>query len=230
QERAALRVLRAGFIDPREEEVERRVQHLLVAERDFVGAERGTAARAVRHALVAAVEQPPRVQLLDQPPDGLDVLRRVGDVRPRVVEPVPDPLREPLPVLLVRPDALPADLVEAVDAELLDLALPADPQLPLGLDLDRKTVRVPPRDPGDVAAAHRLVAADQILDRAADHVVDPGPAVRRRRTLVEDERLRARSRLERAPEQILFAPRLEDLLLQPDRTLRIRRVPRPPPR
>src|SRR5690606_16424847 len=160
------------------------VEHLLVALGDLVRTERRAAARAVGHALVAPVEEPALVHLLEQPPHALDVLRRVRDVRPRVIEPVADPLGEALPVLLVGPDALAADLVEASHAHFLDLALAADPELLLRLDLDRQPVRVPPRDARHVATPHRLVAADQVLDRTADHVVDPRPAVRRRRTLV----------------------------------------------
>src|SRR5690606_25208029 len=119
----------------------------LVAERHLVRAERRAAPRAVRHALVPPVDQPPLVELPQDPPDALDVIRTERDVRPRVVQPVPHPLGEPLPLLLVREDALPAHLVEARDADRLDLALAADPELLLRLDLDGQAVRVPARDP-----------------------------------------------------------------------------------
>src|SRR5690606_33474336 len=224
QERTPLRVLAAIRARQRAQEVERRVEDLLVTQRDLVGAERRAAPRAVRHALVPAVQQPALVHLREQPPNALDVIGRVRDVRPRVVEPVADPLGEALPVLLVRPDALAADLVEVSHPHFLDLSLPADPELLLRLDLDRQPVRVPPGDPRHVPTAHRLVAADQILDRPADDVVDPRPPVRRGRTFVEDEFLRARRRLERATEQVLFPPPPEDLLLQADRTRRILRI------
>ena len=48
-------------------------RHVLVAERDLVGGERGLAARAVGDDLVALVQQPPLVDLRERPPHGLDV-------------------------------------------------------------------------------------------------------------------------------------------------------------
>src|SRR5690606_39581946 len=63
---------------------------------------------------------------------------------------------------------------------IFDLLLAADAQLLLGLDLDRQPVRVPAGYARDVLAAQRVVPADEVLDRTADDVVDPGPAVRSR--------------------------------------------------
>src|SRR5690606_34103086 len=127
----------------RRDERQRRVRDILVALRDLVRAERRAAARAVRHALVAAVDQPLLVQPFEDRPDALDVLGVERDVRPRIVEPVADPLREPLPLLLVREDALATRLIESRDADLLDLPLAADAELLFGLDLYRQAVRVP---------------------------------------------------------------------------------------
>src|SRR3712207_7520735 len=43
----------------------------------------------------------------------------------------------------------------------------------------------------DAAPAHRVVPGEDVLEDAREHVVGPGPAVGRRRALVEDVRLRA---------------------------------------
>src|SRR5690606_26285125 len=187
EECAAIPIRAPVLADERREEVERRVGDIEVALGDLVRAERRAAARAVRHALVPAVDQPLLVQPREDPPHGLDVRRRERDVRAAVVEPVADAFREALPVFLVGEDALPAYLIESRDTELLDLLLAADAQLLLGLDLDRQPVRVPAGYARDVLAAQRVVPADEVLDRTADDVVDPGPAVRRRRALIEDE-------------------------------------------
>src|SRR5690606_32018843 len=214
QKCASFRITDPARAGHRRQEVEGRVQHLLVTERHFVGAERRAAPRAVRHALVAPVDQSPLVQLPQDPPDALDVVGAERDVRPRIVEPVAHALGEPLPLLLVDEHALPAHLVEARDADRLDLPFTADPQRLLRFDLDRQAVRVPARDARHVLAAHRLVPAKQVLDAAAQHMMQTGPPVGGGRPFVEDELLPPFRRLERAAEEVLVPPLLEDLQLQ----------------
>ena len=55
-------------------------------------------------------------------------------------------------------------------------------------------VRVPAGLARDAEALHRAVAAEEILDRAREDVVNARPAVRRRRTFEEHERRRALAR------------------------------------
>src|SRR5690606_1005431 len=112
-----------------------------------------------------------------------------------------------------REDGLPTHLVEARDPEPLDVRLAADSELLLRLDLDRQTVRVPPRDARDAVAEHRPVTAHQVLDRAADDVMEARPSVGRRRALVEDEGLAVGVRVQRPPKEVLLGPGTEHRLL-----------------
>ncbi len=180
----------------------------------LVAGQRRTAARAVGQHLVAAVQQVPLVQLFQQPPDALDVLVGVGDVRPRVVKPVADPFGERLPFGLVPEYALLGAAVELGDPEPLDVGLATDVERLLHLDLHRETVRIPSGDPCDRSPQHRVVAADHVLDRPREHVVHAGPAVGCRRPLVEHVGLAVAGRLERAMEEILLAPLLEHCALE----------------
>ncbi len=65
--------------------------------------------------------------------------------------------------------------------------LAADAELLLDLDLDRQAVRVPSRLARHAKSLHRAVAAEEILDRAREDVMDARAAVRRRRALEEHE-------------------------------------------
>ena len=114
-----------------------------------------------------------------------------------VVEPVADARAQLLPLAAILEHALAAEPIELGDAERLDLLLAADAELLLDLDLDRQAVRVPARLSRDTEALHRAMAAEEILDRAREHVMDARPAVRRRRTFEEHE-VGAPSRARRA--------------------------------
>ena len=63
-------------------------------------------------------------------------------------------------------------------------------------------------------AAHGLVAQDDVLERAREHVVDAGTAVRGRRPLVEDEERSVRAYAVDLVEQVRLPPRFEDRRLQ----------------
>ena len=195
---------------------ERRILHIPVPQRELVRRQHRLVPRAPRHHLVAAVEEPPVRHLFQQPPHRLHVLGVKRHIRPRIVQPVTDPLREALPFVLVGEDRLLAALVEPGDAALLDLLLVLDAEPFLRLDLDREAVRVPAGDAGDMAAEHGLVAAHQVLDGAADDVVQSGATVGSGRALEEDELLAVAGGLEGAAEGVLLAPGFEDLLLHRD--------------
>ena len=187
---------------------------LAVAEGDLVAGEAGPAARAVRGDAVVAEDQVAVPEPPEDPPAGLDVLVGVGDVRLVHVDPAADAVGHPLPVGDVAEDGLAALLVEGGDAVLLDLALVAQAQLALDLELNGQAVRVPAALPRRTVAAHRLVAGDQILEDAREDVVDAGRAVRRRRALVEREEAVGRAFLDAAFEDALLAPELEDLVFE----------------
>ena len=205
---------RAARLADREPHVDRGVDHVVVAERHLVGGQGGPAARAVRDDLVALVEQIVLPDPLQGPPDRLDVLVRQRHVGVVEVDPERDPLREPVPLLDVGEHRLAAALVELRDAVLLDLVLRGDAELALDLELDRQAVTVPARLAGHLEPAHRLVAGEDVLEDARQHVVRAGRAVGRRRPLVEHVQRRALAAAQRLVEHVVLAPARQDLLLE----------------
>ena len=204
----------AGALDDGEGDVDARVLDVLVALGDLVRGQRGAAAGAVGDDAVALVEQVALPHRLERPPDRLDVLRLERPVGLVEVDPVGDPLGQPVPVLEVLEDRLAALGVELGDAVALDVGLGLEAQLLLDGDLDRQAVAVPAALALDVAAAHGLVAREDVLERAGDDVVGAGPPVRGRRALVEHVRLAALPAAHRLAEDVALAPALEDLLLE----------------
>ena len=202
-----------------EADVDRRVLRFLIAERDLVRREHGAAAGAVPLDLVALVEE--RLALgrpllgdpLDQVPDRLDVVVFECDVRVVHVDPVAHPPREVVPQVFVAEDALPALRVVFGDAVLLDLVPPFQPEFFLHLDLDGEAVCIPPGLAVDAEPLHRLVAAEEVLDRPRHHVVDARLAVGRRRALVEHEVRGALAELQALSEHVVRVPPPEGLFL-----------------
>ena len=99
------------------------VDHILVALGDLVRGERSAAARAVRDDLVALVKHLLVPDLLQRPPDRLDVAgveRAVGVIK---IDPKTDPLGQAIPLVKEGEDRVAALLVELGDAELFDLGL-----------------------------------------------------------------------------------------------------------
>src|SRR6266540_1346774 len=115
---------------------------------------------------------------------------------------------------LVLEHAVAAQLVEALDAVRFDLPLAADVERFLHLDLDRQAVGIPAGDARHALPQHRVVAADQVLERARKDVMDPRPPVGRRRAFIEDERRPVAGGVADAREQALVLPRREQLLLE----------------
>ena len=199
---------RPARLDDRQPHGRGHVLRVGVAHRRLVRGEAGAAARAVGDDLVALVDEPSVPQLVQRPPDRLDVLRVAGSERALEVDPEADPLGHPLPAPDVVVVGLAAPLVERRDAEVLDLALGVEPELLLDLQLDRQPVAVPAGLARRVEAAHRLVAQVGVLERAQQDVVRAGVAVRRRRALREAEDRPALARGERAFERAGLAPAL----------------------
>ncbi len=198
----------------REGHEDRLVSDLLVPLRELVTGQHRAAARTVRQHPVAPVEQAAVVQPAEDPPDRLDVLVAERDVRMGVVEPVPDPVGERFPVRLVGEYTAAAERVEPLDAVFLDGLLPLQLELLLHLDFHRQPVGVPPGDSRDGAPLHGAEAADEVLDGARKDVVDPRPAVGRRRPLEEHEGRTTPARLHALAEEVFGFPGLEQLLLE----------------
>ena len=193
------------------------IRNILVALRDLVARKGRAASRAVGHDLVALVQHVLVPELLQDPPYRFYVLVMKGDVRIVEVEPETESPRELVPLVQIGEDARLAFLVEGLDPVFLYLILSVEAQLVLHLDLDGQPVRVPARLPHDTVTPHRLVPADEILDRAGHGMVHAGPAVRGRRALVEDEGIVGGTFLDAAGEDAFPLPELEHLGLGFDR-------------
>ena len=202
------------LVEQREPDVDGRVLDVPVAQRHLVRGERGSAAGAVGHDLVALVEPLVVPEPAQRPPDRLDVVVVEGDVGVVEVDPEADPLGQPVPILDVLEDRLAAALVELGDPVLLDLPLGGDAELPLHLQLDRQPVAVPARLARHPVAAHRLVARVDVLEDAGEDVVGAGATVGGGRPLVEAPGRGALAVGERAVEDIALAPARQHPLLQ----------------
>ncbi len=162
---------------------------------------------------VALVEVALLVDALKQIPDALDVCILERDVRVGEIDPVAHTDRKRVPQVFVAEDTLAALLVVLRDAVLLHHVPPFEAEFLLHLDLDREAVRVPTRLAVHAEALHRLIAAEKILNRPRDDVVDARLAVGRWRALVEDEVLRTLADFEALLEGLFALPAVQHRLL-----------------
>src|SRR5712692_924301 len=199
-----------------ESDVDARVRYVVaVPLRQLVARQRSGTARAVRRNPKALVDQVLLPHLAQRPPHGLDVVGGQRPVRVVIVLPERHALAEGDPVLDVLVHALPAELVEALDTDLVfDLELARDVELLLDLDLDRQPMAVPAGLALDVEALHRLVAAEEVFEGAGEDMVRGWLAVRGRRTFVEDKARPVLAQLEGFLEGPLRLPPLHQLDLQ----------------
>ena len=190
-----------------------RVLDVAVAARlvELVRAQARAGGGAVRLDALALVEQTLAVDVLEEPPEGLDVTVVVGDVRIVHVHPVTDALGEAPPLGGVFHHLLAAGTVVVRDGDLASDVFLGDAELLLDAQLDRQAVGVPARAAADLEAGLCLVAADGVLDGAGHHVVDARHAVRRRRTFEENELRSPFAQGQRALESVAFLPALEHL-------------------
>ena len=167
-----------------------RVLHVAVAARlvQLVGREARSGGRRVGLDGVALVEQALVEELLQQPPQRLDVFVVVGDVRIVHVDPVAHLAREVLPDARELHHRLAARAVVLLDGDLLADVFLGDAELLLDAQFHGQSVSVPSGLAVHEVALLRLVAAEYVLDRAGHDVVDAGHAVCRGGTLVEYER------------------------------------------
>ena len=164
----------------RETHEDRGVGHQLVSRSHLVRRQSRPAARAVRHYLVALVQQPFLGELRQDPPHRLDVAVGHGHIRVVEVEPHADALGHAVPVVHVSGHRLAAKAVELGHAISLDLLLVVEAQPLLQLQLHRQTVAVPAGLAAYVVAAHGLVARVDVLEDPGEDVVHPRLAVGRR--------------------------------------------------
>ena len=156
------------------------------------------------------------MDLLERPPFGLDVVVLIGDVGVLHVRPIPDAIGEAFPFALILPNALLALLDEFLDAIRLDLFLAVQAELLFHLQLHRQAVRVPPGLAQDIIAIHRLIAREEVLDAARQHMADVRLAVGRRRTVIEGIVRLALPLLLRLFEDVLLFPKIQNLFLAGD--------------
>src|SRR5918994_2544632 len=165
--------------------------------------------------LVTLVEEVLLVEGLQGPPDALDVRVVQRAVRVLHIYPEAEPLAHLLPVLNVTEDGLAAKAVELLYAVALDIRFAVEAELFLYLDLDGQTVAVPAALALDAITLPGLEVGDEVLESSRQRVVEPRPAVGRRRPLVEYEGSVLRPAAHRLLESVLVFPETEDLLLQP---------------
>ena len=150
------------------------------------------------------------MQLLQRPPDRLDVLGVHRPVGLGHVDPETDPIRQPFELAHVAGHRFPAQPVELGDPERLDVALAGGADLLLDLELHRQAVAVPPALAWHEVARHRLEARIDVLEDARLDVMDAGRAVRRRRAFVEDPERIVLPQGDAPGEHVVLAPEPED--------------------
>lgn len=191
-----------------------RVDDRLVALRQLVVGQAGAAARAPGGDAMVLDQQALVEDLLERPPDGLDVLRVHGPVGVVQVHPVAHAGGQLGEGVGVPGHGLAALGVELGDAVLLDVLLAGEAQLLLHRELDRQAVAVPAGLTGHMVALHGLEAGEHVLEDAGLDVVRAGHAVGGRRTLVEDPLGLALGLRDRAGENLVLLPEREHLVLK----------------
>ncbi len=198
----------------READVDRRVDDRLVALGQLVVGQAGAAAGAPGGDAVVLDQQALGEDLLQRPPDGLDVLRVHGAVGLVEVDPVPHAGRQLGEGVGVPGHRLPALGVELGDAVRLDVLLAGEAELLLDGELHREAVTVPAGLAGHVVAAHGPEAGEDVLEDARLDVVGAGHAVGGGRTLVEHPLRASLGLLQALGEDLLLVPELEHRVLK----------------
>ena len=193
-----------------EADVERGIAALLVDAGlgQLVLRERRAAPGAPLRRAMAEIQRSAPVNDLQETPDVLDVRVAEGEVVGPPVHPLAQPDR-PLGQRARRPDDhLAAPPCELREPELLDLTLRVEPELALDADLDPEPLAVESVLVALVEAAERLVALEDVLQRATPSGVDSEHVPVGRHGAVDEAELRA------AP--VLLAELREGALALPD--------------
>src|SRR5205823_7954088 len=163
---------------------------------------------------MAEVEPAALVDDLEEAPDVLDVRVAEGEVVVAPVHPLPEPLRAARQLRRRAHDHVAATARELLEPELLDLALRVEPELALDADLDPEPLAVEAVLIALVEAAERLVALEDVLQRAAPGGVDGERLVRGHRAVDERPAGAAPILLAQLLERPLPLPALEHLELE----------------
>ncbi len=187
-------------------ERQRRVVHVAVVEARFHVGQRGRQAPRVGGDAQALVDEPLRVELLEDPPDAL----HEGGVHRLVVVLEVHPAAQAgdglLPLAHVLEHALAAGLVEGAHAVLADGGGAGEVELLLHVHLDGQAVRVPAEAALDAVAAHRPVAGDDVLERGGHQVPVVRQAGGERGAVVEEEALVGRALSHGAAKGVVLLP------------------------
>ena len=198
----------------------RRVLHVAVAagKVQLVAGEARSGGGRVGLYGVALIEQTLLVELLQQPPERLDVLVVVSDIGVVEVHEVAHALRQVAPLGGERHHVLAALAVVVLGRDIagrvgiVDVGL-GDAQCLLHAQLHGQAVGVPSGLTLHLEALHGLVAVESVLQRTAQHMVDARVTVGRGRTLVENKLRTALTLFHGAAEHVLTLPLLKNLVV-----------------
>ena len=158
------------------------------------------------------------VELLQQPPQGLDVLIVIRDIGIVEIDKVAHALSQFAPLLGVHHHVLATLLVIVLGRDVLltllvvDIGL-GDAEFLLHAQLDGQSVCIPSGLTLDLKTLHGLVAVERILNSTRKYVVNTGVTVGRGRSLEENELGTALTLVYRAPEYILLLPTFEQVVV-----------------
>ena len=195
----------------------RRVLHITITPGliQLVRTQPRTCSRRIGLDRVALIEEALLIDLAEEVPEGLDIAVVVGDVGVIHVHPVAHEAGELLPLLRVLHHLTATSSIVFVDADLLADIFLRDTEGLLDPELYGQTVGIPAGLTVDAESLHRLVAAEDILDRARHDVVNTRHPVSRGRPFVEDERGRAFAQGKRAGKEVFLLPLIQHLLIDP---------------
>ena len=149
-----------------------------------------TSGRRIRLDGVALIKQSLLIELLEQPPQRLDILVVISDIRIVKIHKVSHLLRQIAPLLCVHHHVLTTFLVVVLRRDVLvallvvDIGL-GDTEFFLHSQLYRQSVRIPASLTLHLETLHRLIAVESILNSTRQHVMDTRMTVGRGRTLKE---------------------------------------------
>ena len=186
---------------------------LVAAQVQLVVGKYSGAPRAVRQDVEALVDKPLVPKLLNNPPDGLHIVRVHGLVVVVEIDPAAHTGHGLAPFAGIAEHDLAAVLVELCDAVVLNLLLSGDLQFLLHLVLYRKSVAVPSEAAVHQLSLHGHIAWINIFDCTRNKVSEVRKSCGKRRTVVEYIFAASFPLLHRLLENIILFPELEDSFL-----------------
>ncbi len=191
------------------------ILHVTVATRliQLVARKARTCSWRIRLDGISLIEQALLIELLQEPPQGLDVAVIVSDIRVVEIYPVAHLMGQFGPLLGVLHDLLTAGSIVVIDRDFLADVLLGDAEHLLHAELYRQTVGIPTGLALHLIALHGLEAAENILDRTSHYVVNTWHTVCRRWTLVKHERRMALTCGHRLLKDTVLIPTLQDLFV-----------------